>query len=213
MSEAQIAVHWREEEYYPPPPSFVAQANAADPAILERFSEERYPDCFVEYAEMLAWDRKWSTYWTRATRRSGSGGWGGRLNASVNCVDRHLESRGDRNALIWAPEREEEETQEITYRELHRRVNEFAALLRDFAGESEPRVTFHLPMVPELCCRTAGVVMAASRWMVTGSWGTTERHNDRSRACAVLPPRTCRGGSAGGGAVRVGVFGPAFGGR
>src|SRR5512140_3591473 len=42
-SEAQIAVHWREEEVYPPPPSFVAQANAADPAILERFSEERYP--------------------------------------------------------------------------------------------------------------------------------------------------------------------------
>ena len=52
-SEAQIAVHWREEEYYPPPPSFVAQANAADPAILERFSEEHYPDCFIEYAEML----------------------------------------------------------------------------------------------------------------------------------------------------------------
>jgi acetyl-CoA synthetase len=60
-SEAQIAVHWREEEYYPPPPSFVAQANAADPAILERFSEEHYPDCFIEYAEMLRWDRKWDT--------------------------------------------------------------------------------------------------------------------------------------------------------
>ncbi len=38
VSEAQIAVHWREEEYYPPPPKFVEQANANDPAILERFT-------------------------------------------------------------------------------------------------------------------------------------------------------------------------------
>ena len=43
LSEAQIAVHWREEEYYPPPEDFVKQANASDPAILERFSEEHYP--------------------------------------------------------------------------------------------------------------------------------------------------------------------------
>ena len=39
VSEAQIAVHWREEQYYPPPPSFVAQANAHDPAIFGRFAE------------------------------------------------------------------------------------------------------------------------------------------------------------------------------
>ena len=163
-SEAQIAVHWREEEYYPPPPSFVAQANAADPAILERFSEERYPDCFVEYAEMLTWDRKWDTILDASNPPFWKWWVGGRLNASVNCVDRHLESRGEKNALIWVPEREEEETQEITYRELHRRVNEFAALLRDFAGvQAGDRVTFHLPMVPELpvsmlACARMGVV-------------------------------------------------------
>ena len=164
VSEAQIAVHWREEEYYPPPPSFVAQANAADPAILERFSEEHYPDCFVEYAEMLAWDRKWDTILDTSNPPFWKWWVGGRLNASVNCVDRHLESRGDRNALIWVPEREDEETQEITYQELHRRVNEFAALLRDFAGvQTGDRVTFHLPMVPELpvsmlACARMGVI-------------------------------------------------------
>jgi acetyl-CoA synthetase len=76
---------------------------------------------------------------------------GGRLNASVNCVDRHLESRGDRNAIVWVPEPEELEPVGITYAELHRRVNEFAALLRDFAGVGRgDRVTFHLPMVPDL---------------------------------------------------------------
>ena len=43
-SEAQIAVHWREEEYFEPPDAFAAQANASDPEILERFREERFPD-------------------------------------------------------------------------------------------------------------------------------------------------------------------------
>src|SRR6476469_2465189 len=134
VSEAQIAVHWREEEYYPPPEAFLAQANAADPAILERFTEEHFPDCFTEYAEMLAWDRKWDTILDTSNPPFWKWWVGGRLTPSANCVDRHLESRGDKNALIWVPEREEEETLEITYRELHRRVNEFAALLRDFAG-------------------------------------------------------------------------------
>jgi acetyl-CoA synthetase len=41
VPEAQIAVHWREEEYYYPPAKFIGQANAADPEILERFAEER----------------------------------------------------------------------------------------------------------------------------------------------------------------------------
>ena len=55
VSAAQIAVHWREEEYYPPPASFAEQANAADPAILERFTEDKFPDCFKEYADLLTW--------------------------------------------------------------------------------------------------------------------------------------------------------------
>ena len=43
VSEAQIAVHWREEEYYQPPPKFIGQANASDPSIFERFSEKYFP--------------------------------------------------------------------------------------------------------------------------------------------------------------------------
>lgn len=48
VSEAQIAVHWREEEYYYPHAKFIAQANAGDPAIFNRFSEEHFPECFKE---------------------------------------------------------------------------------------------------------------------------------------------------------------------
>ena len=163
-SEAQIAVHWREEEYFPPPETFKAQANANDESILERFTEERFPDSFVDYAEMLTWDKKWDTIVDTSNPPFFKWFVGGRLNACVNCVDRHLETRGDRNALIWVPEPEDAEPHEITYRDLHGRVNEFAALLRDFGGvKTGDRVTFHLPMVPELpvsmlACARMGVI-------------------------------------------------------
>ncbi len=163
VSESQIAVHWREEEYYEPP-ARIREVGNADPTIRERFAEEHYPDCFVEYAEMLTWDKKWDTVLDTSNPPFWRWWVGGKLNACVNCVDRHLEARGDRNAIIWVPEPEADETQEITYAELHRRVNEFAGLLRDFAGvETGDRVTFHLPMVPELpvamlACARLGVI-------------------------------------------------------
>jgi len=151
VSEAQIAVHWREEEHYPPPARFVGQANAADPAIFERFREERFPECFKEYADLLSWDAYWHT--TLDTSNPPFWKWfvGGRLNACYNCVDRHLTSSRNKAAIIWVPEPEGEDSQAITYQELYRRINEFAALLRDFAGvKTGDRVTLHLPMVPEL---------------------------------------------------------------
>jgi acetyl-CoA synthetase len=163
-SESQIAVHWREEEYVPPPQSFIEQANAKDETVLERFSPEHFPDCFVEFAEMLDWDEKWDEILDTSNPPFFKWFVGGRLNASYNCVDRHLESRGDKNAIIWVPEPEDAETEEITYRDLHRRVNEFAALLKDFLGvKPQDRITFHLPMVPELpvamlACARLGVI-------------------------------------------------------
>jgi acetyl-CoA synthetase len=164
VSEAQIAVHWREEEYYQPPAKFVGQANAADPAIFDRFSEQRFPECFKEYAELLSWER----YWHTTLDASNPPFWrwfvGGRLNACYNCVDRHLEADPNKAAIVWVPEPEDQPTQAITYQELYRRVNEFAALLQGAAGVSAgDRVTLHLPMVPELpvamlACARLGVV-------------------------------------------------------
>src|SRR5208337_1751197 len=60
-SEAQIAVHWREEEYYYPSSKFIGQANLADPDVLNWFSEDKFPECFREYADMLSWDQYWHT--------------------------------------------------------------------------------------------------------------------------------------------------------
>jgi acetyl-CoA synthetase len=164
VSESQIAVHWREEEYYPPPEKFVAQANANDPAILDRFTEDKFPDCFTEYADLLTWDKPWDTVLDTSNAPFWKWFGGGMLNASYNCVDRHAAANPDKTAVIWVPELEDDETLHISYGELLRRVNEFAALLRDFAGlKTGDRVTLHMPMMPEaivtmLACARLGVI-------------------------------------------------------
>ena len=163
-SEATIAVHWREEGYYVPPAKFIGQANAADPAIRARFAEENFPECFREYADLLHWDRYWDT--TLDTSDAPFWKWfaGGKLNASYNCVDRHLAQDRNKTALIWVPEPESEAHVAITYQELYRQVNEMAAVLRDFCGlKAGDRVTLHMPMVPELpvtmlACARLGVI-------------------------------------------------------
>src|ERR1700722_5092458 len=162
-SEATIAVHWREEGYYPPPPKFIGQANASDPAILARFAEENFPECFREYADLLSWDEYWHT--TLDTSDPPFWKWfvGGKLNASYNCVDRHLAKHKNKAALIWVPEPEEAAHVVITYQELYRQVNEFAAVLQAAGVKAGDRITLHMPMVPELpvvmlACARLGVI-------------------------------------------------------
>jgi acetyl-CoA synthetase len=151
VTEAEIAVHWQEEHYYYPSTQFIAQANLTDASIYERFGLDNFPECFKEYADLLDWDEYWHT--TLDTSDAPCWKWfvGGKINASYNCVDRHLDQHKNKAALIYVPEPEAEAHQIVTYQELYVRVNEFAALLRDFAGvKSGDRVTIHMPMVPEL---------------------------------------------------------------
>src|SRR5499427_4593989 len=164
VSESQIAVHWREEEYYYPPEAFVAQANANDAAIFDRFSLDKFPDCFTEYADMLSWDERWDTVLDTSTPPFWKWFTGGRLNACYNCVDRHAAASPDKTAIIFVPELESDEIVHISYAELLCQVSEFAALLRDSAGlKAGDRVTLHMPMVSEaavtmLACARLGVV-------------------------------------------------------
>jgi acetyl-CoA synthetase len=164
VSEAQIAVHWREEEYYYPPQSFIDQANSNEPGLRERFSEDRFPDCFTEYAELLDWDRRWDTVLDTSEAPFWKWFVGGKLNACYNCVDRHAAASPDKTAIIFVPELETDPVVRISYADLLRQVNEVAALLRDFAGlRAGDRVTLHLPMIPELpvtmlACARLGVI-------------------------------------------------------
>ena len=151
VTEAQIAVHWQEEEYFYPSTKFIAQANMTDPGIYDRLSLDNFPECYKEYADLLTWYK----YWEKTLDTSDAPSWkwfvGGKLNVSYNCIDRHLDKYKNKAAFIYVPEPENEPHQAITYQELYVRVNEMAALLRDFAGvKTGDRVTIHMPMVPEL---------------------------------------------------------------
>ncbi len=164
VSEAQIAVHWKEEETYPPNPQFIAQANMTDPDILEKFGEQNFPNCFKEYADMLDWYEYWHTMLDTSKPPFWKWFVGGKLNACYNCVDRHLPRYKNKAALHFVPEPENEPIMHITYQELYRRVNEFAALLKDFCGlKRGDTVTLHMPMIAELpivmlACARIGVI-------------------------------------------------------
>jgi acetyl-CoA synthetase len=87
----------------------------------------------------------------------------GELNASVNCLDRHLESRGDQIALIFEPDSPDAPSQRITYRELHARTCKLANALRNLGVQKGDRVTIYLPMIPDaaiamLACARIGAV-------------------------------------------------------
>ena len=164
LTEAQIAVHWKEEKLYYPSTQFIAQANLTDDTIFDRFSLDNFPECFREYADMLDWYKYWDT--TLDTSDAPCWKWfvGGELNASYNCIDRHLGAYGNKTAIYFVPEPEDEPTVHVTYQGLFNRVNEFAALLRDFAGlKRGDRVTIHMPMSAELpitmlACARLGVI-------------------------------------------------------
>jgi len=164
LTEAQIAVHWREEQYYYPSPKFIGQANLTDPSVMERFGEKNFPDCFREYAELLTWDEYWHTVLDTSNAPFWKWFAGGKLNVCYNCVDRHLDKHKNKAAFIFVGELEDEPPVSITYQELYYRVNEVAALLRDFCGlKTGDRVTIHMPVVPELpitmlACARLGLV-------------------------------------------------------
>ncbi len=164
VSEAQIAVHWQEQSYFAPPKDVVAQANLTDKGIFKRFALDKFPGYYKEFAELLDWYKKWDKIFDGSNPPFWRWFVGGKINASHNCVDRHLAKHRNKTAIHFVPELEHEPIQHLTFQELYVRVNEFAALLRDFCGlKAGDRVTLHMPMVAELpismlACARLGVI-------------------------------------------------------
>jgi len=75
---------------------------------------------------------------------------GAKLNITENCIDRHLTTKGDKTAIIFEPNNPEEESQHISYNELHKRVCQFANVLKSEGIEKGDRICIYLPMIPEL---------------------------------------------------------------
>src|ERR1051325_2564902 len=117
---------------------------------LHRESLEDPAGFWGKQAELLSWFHPFHTV-TDGDFGAVDFGWflGGRLNASYNCVDRHLATRGDKTAIIWAKD-EAGEYERISYRQLYREVGRVANVLRRPGVKKGARVCISLPMVPEL---------------------------------------------------------------
>lgn len=152
MNENNIESLLKEKRIFIPPPEFSKNAYIKS---FEDYKEIylrsiKEPDLFwSEKALELEWFKKWEkiSYWDPAKVICR---WfeGGKLNVSVNCLDRHLESRGDRVALIW--ESDEGETEKFTYKQLYEDVCKFSNVLKKRGVKKGDRVAIYLPMIPHL---------------------------------------------------------------
>ena len=150
----------QEDRVFEPPEAFRQQANINDPDIYEKADKD--PEGFwAGFAKELEWSRSWDQVldWQPPDAK-----WfvGGKINASVNCVDRHaLGPRRDKPALVW--EGEPGDARTLTYGELHVEVQKCANVLKSLGVGHGDRVAIYLPMIPELpismlACARVGAV-------------------------------------------------------
>ncbi|HVR82548.1 MAG TPA: AMP-binding protein, partial [Luteimonas sp.] len=108
----------------------------------------------------------------------------GELNASVNCLDRHLETRGDKAALIFEPDDPSQPAQRISYRDLHARVCRLANALRNLGVGKGDRVTIYLPMIPEAVVAMLACARIGAVHMVVFGGFAPQSIADRVKDCA-----------------------------
>src|SRR3954470_8803495 len=152
------------ERIVPVPAQFAKQARIGSKekyrALYDRSISD--PDGFwAEQAERITWSKKWKTV-SKYDFDAAKIEWyiGGKLNASANCLDRHLDGpRRNKAALVW--EGEPGDSRVLTYQMLHHEVCKFANVLKGQGIKPGDRVTIYMPLVPEaaiamLACARVG---------------------------------------------------------
>ena len=137
------------EEYYK-----IYRKSVREPeAFWEKIAEEHFT-WYKKWDNVLEWDfKKPEIKWYQ----------GAKLNITENCIDRHLSTKGNKTAILFEPNNPVEETQHITYNQLHERVNKFANVLKNEGLKKGDRVCIYLPMIPDLAisvlaCARIGVI-------------------------------------------------------
>jgi acetyl-CoA synthetase len=151
-----------EIKIYPVKPEIAANAhiNQAEFQALYRRSIEEPEQFWAEQAEkFLEWSQPWQSVMDFDYPK-GYIRWfeGGKLNVSVNCLDRHLALRGDQVAIIWEGDNPEHD-KKITYKQLHQQACKFANVLKSQGVKKGDRVCIYLPMIAE----AAAVMLACAR--------------------------------------------------
>ena len=154
--ERDLEVLLTDEDRFPPPEEFVAQANFSDPSVYEE-AERDFEAWWEKWAKELDWFEPWQTVlewdapWAKWFKE-------GKLNVSHNCLDRHVEAgKGDKVAFHWVAE--EGEGRDVTYAELLEETKRFANALKSLGVGKGDVVGIYLPMVPE----TPAAMLACAR--------------------------------------------------
>ncbi len=153
-----------DQNVYPPSSEFVAKARVSGMdayRALYNAARDTPEEFWGGMAEReLHWFEKWTHVFEWAPPFVK---WfvGGKLNVSDNCLDRHLDTRGDKTAILWIGEPGDRRA--ISYRELHRLVSRFANVLRSRGLKAGDRSIIYMPMVPEaavamLACTRLGII-------------------------------------------------------
>jgi len=181
----------QEHRTFEPSKAFREQANINDPAIYEQAAKD--PEAFwAGYARELEWSKPWDKVleWEAPDAK-----WfvGGKLNASVNCLDRHLNGpRKNKAAIIWEGEPGDEKV--LTYRDLWREVNKFACVLRYLGVKKGDRVAIYLPMIPELAIAVLACARIGAPHSVIFGGFSAESIKDRINDCEAKVLITADGG-------------------
>jgi len=194
-----------EDKVYPVPEDFAAQANITaeqyqrmyqqsvdDPEGFWGEQANKYLSWFKPWDKVLDWsfmEDDLHIEWFK----------GGKLNVSYNCLDRHLETRGDQTAILWEGD-DPEEDKKITYRQLHADVNKFANVLKSRGVKKGDRVSIYMPMIPEavvamLACTRIGAVHSIV-FSAFSPDALRDRILDSDCQCLITADQSIRGGKA-----------------
>ncbi len=156
-----------ESRVYPVPEAFAAQANVTAEQYTQMYQRSiDDPEGFwaEQASTYLSWSKPWDKVLEWDFEDDISIAWfiGGKLNVTLNCLDRHLEKRGEQTAIIWEGDNPQED-RHISYRELHAEVCKFANVLKSRGVSKGDRVAIYMPMIPEaavamLACARIGAV-------------------------------------------------------
>ena len=183
MSGENIQSVLQETRSFPPPAEFTKLAHITSEAQYQQMCEQAKTDpatFWGDLASNLHWFKKWDHVLEGAMPETK---WfvGGKINASYNCLDRHLTTwRKNKAAIIW--EGEPGDTRVLTYQDLHREVCKFANVLKKLGITTGDRVTLYMPMIPELAiAMLACARIGATHSIIFGGFSAdavADRNND-----------------------------------
>jgi len=186
----------QETRQFPPPPEFAKQAHISSEEQYQQLCQRAKDNPAGFWGELAQTELDWfKPFITAMEGKMPETKWflGGKINASYQCLDRHLKSaRKNKAAIIW--EGEPGDTRTLTYQQLHREVCKFANVLKKLGAQTGDRVTLYMPMIPEL----AIAMLACARIGVTHSiiFGgfSADAISDRNNDCQSKLVITADGG-------------------